>query len=71
MLLLVDIQDKKVESFMELIKNNSDAKIKPISAPDAELFAEIKEIKKAFKNADKIKAGKLKGRPANELLNEL
>ncbi len=56
---------------MELIKNNSDAKVQPISAPDAALFAEINEIKKAFKNAEKIKAGKLKGRPADELLNEL
>jgi len=71
MLLLVDIQDKKADRFMELIKNNSDAKVKPISAPDAELFAEIKEIKKAFKTAEKIKAGKLNGRPASELLNEL
>jgi hypothetical protein len=56
---------------MELIKNNSDAKVKPISAPDAELFAEIAEIKKAFNSVTKIKAGKLKGRPASELLNEL
>jgi hypothetical protein len=71
MLLLIDIDDKKANRFMELIKNNSDAKVKPISAPDAELFAEINEIKKAFKNAKKIKAGKLKGRPASELLNEL
>ncbi len=71
MLLLVDIQDKKAERFMELIKNNSDAKVKPISAPDAELFAEIKEIKKAFKTAEKIKSGKLKGRLASKLLNEL
>ncbi|MDB5159246.1 MAG: hypothetical protein JWR50_3953 [Mucilaginibacter sp.] len=71
MLLLIDIQDNKVDRFMELIKKNSDAKVKPISAPDAELFAEIGEIKKAFNNAAKIKAGKLKGRPASELLNEL
>ncbi len=71
MLLLINIQDKKADRFMELIKNNSDAKVQPISAPDAALFAEINEIKKAFKNAEKIKAGKLKGRPADELLNEL
>ncbi len=45
MLVLVDIQDKKADRFMELIKNNSDAKVKPIQAPDAELVAEIKEIK--------------------------
>lgn len=46
-------------------------KAKQLSKQDAELLAEIKEIKKAFKNARKIKAGKLKGRPAAELLNEL
>ncbi len=71
MLLLVDIQDTKAERFMELIKNNSDAKVKHISAPDAELFDEIKEIQEAFKSVEKIKTGKLKGRPASELLNEL
>ncbi|MDB5031120.1 hypothetical protein [Mucilaginibacter sp.] len=71
MLLLINIEDKKADRFMELIKNNSDAKVKSISAPDAELFAEINEIKKAFKNAEKIKTGKLKGRSADELLNEL
>jgi len=46
-------------------------KARPISASDAALFEEIDEIKKAFKNVEKIKAGKLKGRPAEELLNEL
>jgi hypothetical protein len=35
------------------------------------LLQEIKEIKKAFKNIAQIKAGKLKARPATELLNEL
>ncbi len=38
---------------------------------DVELFEEIKEIKKTFKNVEQIKAGKLKGRPVEELLNEL
>lgn len=71
MLLLVDIEDKKADSFMDLIKKNSDAKVKTISTPDAAIFAEITEIKKAFTNAQKIKAGKLRGRPADELLNEL
>ena len=70
MLLLVDIEDKKADSFMDLIKN-SDAKVKTISTPDAALFEEISEIKKAFNNVKKIKAGKLKGRSADELLNEL
>ncbi len=71
MKLLIDIADNKAESFMEMIKNHSYVKAKAVSAPDAELFAEIKEIKKAFKNVALIKAGKLKGRPAEDFLNEL
>jgi hypothetical protein len=46
-------------------------KVKTPSVPCAGFFDEIKEIKKAFKNADRIKAGKLKGRPAEEFLNEI
>jgi hypothetical protein len=71
MKLLIDIADNKAEGFMKIIKTYSYVSAKPISAPDAELFEEIKEIKKAFKNVEKIKAGKLKGRPAEELLNEI
>ena len=56
---------------MEMIKGHTYVKAKPLSSPDAELLEEIKEIKKAFKNADRIKAGKLKARPLEDLLNEL
>jgi hypothetical protein len=71
MKLIIDIADNKAAGFMEMIKNYSDVKAKPLSAPDAQLFDEIKEIKKAFKNVERIKAGKLKGRPAEEFLNEI
>ena len=71
MKLLVDIKDNEATAFFEMLKTYSSKKAKPISEPDAAILAEIKEIKKAFKNAGKIKAGKLKGRPAIELLNEL
>lgn len=71
MKLLVDVKDSQVAVFFEMLKNYSDVKAEQLSKQEAELLAEIKEIKKAFKNADKIKAGKLKGRPAAELLNEL
>ncbi|MDB4918596.1 hypothetical protein [Mucilaginibacter sp.] len=71
MKLIIDIADNKAAGFMEIIKNYSYVKARPISAPDAELFEEISEIKKAFKNVEKIKSGKLKGRPVEELLNEL
>lgn len=71
MKLLLDIADNKVAGFMEMIKGYTYVKAEQLSSPDAELFEEIKEIKKAFKNADLIKAGKLKARPIEDLLNEL
>ena len=71
MKLLIDIADNKAAGFIEMIKSYSYVKAKPVSATDAELLEEINEIKKAFKNADKIKSGKLKVRSADELLNEL
>jgi hypothetical protein len=71
MKLLIDIADNKAASFMELIKGHSYVKAKPLSTPDAELLEEIGHIKKAFENADLIKAGKLKTRPIEDLLNEL
>lgn len=46
-------------------------KIKTASMSCPGFFDEIKEIKRAFKNADRIKAGKLKGRPAEGFLNEI
>ena len=71
MKLIIDIADNKLDGFMETINNLSYIKARPLSAPDAQLLEEIKEIKRAFKNAEKIKSGKLKGRPAEELLDEL
>jgi hypothetical protein len=71
MKLLIEVADNEAAGFMEMIKHHSYVKTKQISVPDAALFEEIKEIKKAFKNVDRIRAGKLKGRPASELLNEL
>lgn len=71
MKVLLDIKDNKAAAFMELVKSFSYVKAERISAPDVELFSEIKEIKSAFKNAELIKVGKLKTRPAADLLNEL
>ena len=71
MKVLLDIADNKAAGFMEIIKGYSYVKAQSISAPDAELFEEIKEIKKAFKYVAEIKAGKIKGRPVEDLLNEL
>lgn len=71
MKMLIEIADSKAASFKELIKGHSYVKAKPLSAPDAAILEEIMHIKKAFKNLEKLKAGKLKTRPASELLNEL
>ena len=72
MKLIIDIADNdKVAGFMEMIKGHSYLKATQLSAPDAEILNEIKEIRKAFKNADRIKAGKLDTRPVEDFLNEL
>jgi len=54
-----------------MLKTFTGVKAESISNRDAELLTEIKHIKKAFKDLEKVKAGKLKTRPASELLNEL
>jgi hypothetical protein len=71
MLLLIDIDDDKAGDFVEMMKSYSYLKAKSLSVPDAKLLKEISEIKTAFKHAGQIKAGKLNGRPAEELFNEL
>jgi hypothetical protein len=71
MKLLIDIQDNKVAAFMEVLANYTSIKSKTISEQDAEILAEVKEIRKAFKNIEKVKAGKLKTRPIEELLKEI
>ena len=53
------------------MKKRYNSSIKPPTAVAPEVLQEINEIKRAFKNVDQIKAGKLKGRPAEELLNKL
>lgn len=56
---------------MAMLKEHSYIKAKSISAPDAEILEEIMHIKKAFKDIELIKAGKLKTRPVEDLLNEI
>jgi hypothetical protein len=71
MKLLLDIADDKADGFLKLVKQYSYIKAEHISTPDVDLLKEIKQIIKALRNAEKIKSGKIKGRPAEELLNEL
>jgi hypothetical protein len=68
MKVLVDVKDNKVEFILELLNNFSFAKAKPISPAKAQFFEELKE---AVENLNLVKQGKLKGRLAEELLDEI
>lgn len=71
MKLLIDIADDKAAGFIEMIKSYAKIKATPISVPDIETLDEIKKLRKAFKDVERIKSGKLKARPIEDLLNEL
>ena len=68
MKILVDIRDNKAAFVMELLNNFSFVKAKPITNEKALLMEDIKE---AVENVKLVKQGKLKGKPLNELLDEL
>jgi len=68
MRVLLDIKDSKASSLLEVLNSLSYVKVKQISGEKAML---IEEIKEAVENVKLIKEGKLKGRSARELLNEL
>jgi hypothetical protein len=68
MKLLLDIKDSKASFVMELLNNFSFVKTKPLTDEKAEL---INEIKEAVENLKLVRQGKLKARPAKELLDEL
>jgi hypothetical protein len=66
--MLLEIQDNKVSFFMELLKNFRFIKVQPITSENAQLLEEIEE---AVKNMNMVNEGKMKARPAEELLDEL
>ena len=68
MKLLIEINDNKAAFILELLKNFSFVKVKPITSEKALLMEELKE---AVENVQLVKQGKQKARPLNELLNEL
>ncbi len=68
MKVLLDIKDSKVQFVMELLQNLPYVKAKPLSDEKAQLMSEIRE---AVENLKLVKRGKLKARPAKELLDEL
>ena len=68
MRVLLDIKDAKALPLLEVLKGLSYVKTTTISAEKALLMEEIKE---GVENLKFIRQGKLKGRPAKDLLNEI
>lgn len=68
MKILLDIKDSKAKPLLEVLKGLSYVKTKTISDEKALLMEEIKE---AVDNLMLVRKGKLKARPAKDLLNEL
>jgi hypothetical protein len=68
MKVLLDIRDDKATHLLEVLKGLSYVKAKTISDEKALLMEEIKE---AVENLALVRKGKLKARPARDLLNEL
>jgi molybdopterin-biosynthesis enzyme MoeA-like protein len=68
MRVLLDIKDNKAMHLLEVLKGLSYVKTKTISDEKALL---IEELKEAVENLKLVRQGKLKARPAKDLLNEL
>ena len=68
MKLILEIQDNKAQFFLELIKNFSFVKAKPITPEKALLMEEVKE---AVDNLNMVKKGEIEAKPLNNLLDEL
>ena len=68
-LVLLEIKkDNKAPFIMELLKSFSYLKTKPLSPENAQI---AKDIKEAVDNLNLVKQGKLKAKPAKDLLDEL
>jgi hypothetical protein len=68
MKVLLDIKDSKATHLLEELKGLKYVKATPITEEKALLMDEIKE---AVENLKLVRKGKLKARPAKELLDEL
>ena len=67
MKVLLDIQDDKMPFMMEVLENFKFVKVEPLSEED-DLKADLKQ---AVAEVNQIRAGKLKGIPIEDLLNDL
>ena len=68
MKILLEIKDSKAAFFMELLKSFSFVKAKPLTPYKAKVLEDVKE---AVDEMILIKQGKIKGRNAEDLFNEL
>lgn len=68
MKVLLDIRDDKVPFILEILSGFKYVKTKPLKEENS-LF--LSELRGAVEEMKLIKSGKLKGRPIDDLLNEL
>lgn len=68
MRVILDIKDSKAAFVMELLKSLPFVKAKPLTPYKAKV---LEDVKVAVEEMKLIKAGKLKARNAEELINEL
>lgn len=68
MKILLDIKDEKVAFILELLNNFKFVKARPLTPYSAEVLEGLKE---AVEEVNQIKAGKQKGQPLSEFLDEL
>lgn len=68
MKIILDIKDSKASFFMELLKSFSFVKATPLTPYKEKVLEDVKE---AVEQMQQIKSGKLKGRNAEDLFNEL
>lgn len=68
MKILLDVKDSKAEFFMELLKNFSFVKAKPLTPYKAEILEGLQE---AVEEVKLHKAGKIQLKSAKDLLDEL
>ena len=69
--LILNVDSCKYDFFMELMKNLDFVEVKEEETDGDSREEIIAKLKLAANDLKLIKAGKLKGRPARELLNEL
>ena len=68
MKLLIEVKDSKANFILELLNSFSFVKAKTISPAKAQL---IEDIKESVEHLNLVKQGKIKPRPAKDLLHEL